>query len=153
MFRGVAVKSLSSVEINHWQSNQHEFHGVTALKQIFGYNRKYFKGEFYYVKSNGQIIKDVNIGELTWYDARENSIDRSEYRFYYTDNIAVNMANVGDILLVALCDNNIVKIIVIERGTQFIDVIKYALGLNIIDEKYHLVENLELMKSISNLFQ
>lgn len=63
------------------------------------------------------------------------------------------MANVGDILLVALCDNNIVKIIVIERGTQFIDVIKYALGLNIIDEKYHLVENLELMKSISNLFQ
>lgn len=153
MFKGVAVKSLSLVEIDHWQSNQHEFHGVTALKKIFGYDRQYFKGEFYYVEQSGKIIKDVNIGELTWYDAREYSIDRSEYRFYYTNNIAVNMAHAGDVLLVALCDDNVVKIIVIERGTQFIDVIKYALGLTTIDEKYYLIEDFELMEGMFKLFK
>lgn len=152
MFRGVAVKSLSSVEINHWQSNQHEFHGVSALKHIFGYSRQYFCGEFFYVENSGNIIKDSNQGELTWYDAREYSVDRSEYRFYYTDNIAVNRAKVGDILLVALCDDGLVKIIIIERCVQFIDVLKSALGLTTIDEKYHFVENLELVECISNLF-
>ncbi|WMJ86727.1 hypothetical protein [Anaerocolumna sp. MB42-C2] len=153
IFKGVAVKSLSSVEIDHWQSNQHEFHGVTALKQIFGYQRQYFRGEFYYVENSGNILKDTNVGELTWYDAREYSVDRSEYRFYYTDNIAVNKAKVGDILVVALCDDGTIKIIIIEQGTQFIDVLKHALGLNAIDEKYHFVENLNLVEGISGLFR
>jgi len=149
-FKGVAIKTLSSVEINHWQSNQHEFHGVSALKSIFGYSRQSFQGEFYYVEKSGRILKDS--GDLTWYDAREYSPDRTEYRFYYSDNIAVNSANVGDILLVGLCEGNIVKIIIVEQGTQFIDVLKTAVGFTTIDGNYHIVNNLSLLSDIANIF-
>ncbi|WMI82454.1 hypothetical protein [Anaerotignum sp. MB30-C6] len=147
-FKGVAIKTLSSVEINHWQSNQHEFHGVSALKSIFGYSRQYFNGEFYYVESGGRILKDF--GELTWYDAREYSPDRTEYRFYYSENVAVNNAKVGDTLVVALCENNVVKIIIVEQGTKFIDVLKASMGLSSIADKYQVVNNLSLLSDLAN---
>lgn len=147
-FKGVALKTLSSVEIDHLVSNQHEFHGVTALKSIFGYDRQSYIGEFYYIEKRGRILK--NSGELTWYDARENSIDRTEYRFYYSDNRVVNKANVGDTLIVALCNDDVVKIIIVEEGTQFIDVLKASIGLSSNDEKYHVVNNLGLLSDLAN---
>jgi len=36
MIVGIAIKTLSEVEVNYWASNQHEFNEVTSLKQIFG---------------------------------------------------------------------------------------------------------------------
>ena len=35
-FKGIAVKRLSAVEAHPEKSNQHEFNGVVALKQLFG---------------------------------------------------------------------------------------------------------------------
>lgn len=149
-FKGVAIKTLSAVEINHLRnSNQHEFHGVSALQSIFGNDRQSFKGEFYYVEKSGCILKDT--GVLTWYDAREYSPDRTEYRFYYSENIAVNNAKVGDTLLVIFCKSTVVKIIIIEQGTQFIDVLKTSVGLSSIAENYQVVNNLSLLSELANV--
>lgn len=145
-FRGIAIKSLSSVEINHFLSNQHEFNGVTELRRIFGVRRQSLRGDLYYVHKNGIIIKDT--ASLTWYNARENHPNRTEYRFYYSDNVVVNNAKEDDILLVAVNDSNRVKIVIIEKGTQFIDVLKVAMGLKVIENKYQIVDNIELSDEI-----
>lgn len=40
----IAFKSLSSVEIDKYGSNQHELHGARAFKNLFGCNRQYMSG-------------------------------------------------------------------------------------------------------------
>ena len=44
-----AVKILSDVEVNSWTSNQHEFNGVTQMKQLFGTKKQYFNANFVYM--------------------------------------------------------------------------------------------------------
>ncbi|KZE71678.1 hypothetical protein AV654_05580 [Paenibacillus elgii] len=79
-FKGVAAKILCSVEINKWNSNQHEFHGVRVLKNIFGLKRQYFNARFIYVDKQGKMIQDT--GRLTWYDAREYDLYRTPVILY-----------------------------------------------------------------------
>jgi hypothetical protein len=148
MIIGAAVKTLSMVEINRWKSNQHEFHGTSNLKGLFGLSKRYFDGEFYYIENSGNILRAS--GDLTWYDAREFSPDRTEYRFYYTDNKVVNNAKEGDTLVVALCDDNLVKIIIVEQGTQFIDVLLTSMNLTMIGEKYQMINNLSVLSDLTN---
>ncbi len=148
MIKGAAVKALSMVEIDYWRSNQHEFHGTSKLKELFGPNRQYFQGEFYYVKNSGEIIK--SLGQLTWYDARENIKNRTEYRFYYTDNNVVSNAKEGDTLVVELCENKIVKIIIVEKGTQFINVLLASMNLTMIGDTYQMVNNLSVLTDLTN---
>ena len=66
----IAVKTLSEVEVNSWASNQHEFNGVTQLRELLGADKQSFSAHFYYLSNAG--IKDRETGSLTWYDAREN---------------------------------------------------------------------------------
>ena len=70
MIVGMAIKTLSEVEVNYWASNQHEFNGVTSLKRIFGMEKRYFNAKFIYMSDRG--IEKEGRGSLTWYDAREN---------------------------------------------------------------------------------
>lgn len=142
MYNKIAIKELSDVEVNSWASNQHEFHGVTALKNMFGYARQYFLAEFYYINKNGT---EGERGELTWYDARENSFNRTEYRLYYTANSVVPKAHAGDTLMVCLCDNGVVKVIIIEKETQLVDFILSTLKMNI-GNTYNFVEQDKLAK-------
>ncbi|TCL60532.1 hypothetical protein EDD76_102230 [Kineothrix alysoides] len=129
MFTNVAIKELSAVEVNNWTSNQHEFHGVAALKKLFGYNRQYLDAQFFYLSNNGTEVKES--GDLTWYDARANSIDRTEFRLYYTANGAVLRAQAGHTLIVGCCSDGSVKIIIVKKGTQLINYIINSLGMPI----------------------
>lgn len=116
MVKGIAVKVLSDVEVNAWASNQHEFHGVAALKSLFGYTRTYATARCFYLHNGG--IEGPRTCNLTWYDARENNPDRSEYRLYYDSWFLNGYAKAGDTMVLTIDENNMVNIFVVAEGTQ-----------------------------------
>jgi hypothetical protein len=106
-FDGVVAKILSPVEVNPLVSNQHEFNGVSRLRQILGepsVKIKYSARWMYFTDADDEpIIED---SELTWYDARqkareERNIPRMEYRLYFPANTVIQSANAGDVLIIA----------------------------------------------------
>lgn len=130
MVKGMAVKILSDVEVNAWASNQHEFHGVAALKCLFGNSRTYAIAHCYYLH-NG-VIEGPRTCNLTWYDARENHPTRSEYRLYYDSWFLNGYAKAGDTMVLTIDDNNIVNIFVVAKGTQAASCLinTFARGIN-----------------------
>lgn len=119
MIVGMAIKTLSEVEVNYWASNQHEFNGVTSLKRIFGMEKQYFKAKFIYMSDKG--IEKEGRGTLTWYDARENHPYRTEYRLYYDSSMPLQKAEAGDTLLITMDNHGLVNVIIIAKGTRLVN--------------------------------
>lgn len=116
-FKGFATKKLSLVEVNRTISNQHEFNGAGKLKDLLGIEsgRKYLESTFIYL-SDDEVINAF--GKLTWYDARENNPNRTEWRLYYPVNDVMDKASPGDILyLLRKHDDNFLVIIVKNNST------------------------------------
>ena len=121
-----AVKILSDVEVNSWTSNQHEFNGVTQMKQLFGTKKQYFNANFVYMSNAG--IESMETGSLTWYDARENHPYRTEYRLYYDSTLPLRKARAGDTLLITPGSSGRVNVFIIARGTQLADFLESLTG-------------------------
>lgn len=100
-FTAVAVKRLSSVEVNPEVSNQHEYNGVTELKSMFGTDaeRKELDTQFLYLTDDEELEAT---GVLTWYDARYHHLTRTEWRLYYPTNDVTAAAEAGDALFICL---------------------------------------------------
>lgn len=99
IFSALVFKKLSSTETNREASNQHEFNGSRALRDLFGdRSPQRLNVEFFYLLENGNFIEEK--GSLTWYDARAKHPNRSEYRLYYFENDITRRARVGDTLLI-----------------------------------------------------
>ncbi|MGI5879139.1 MAG: type II restriction endonuclease [Syntrophomonadaceae bacterium] len=131
-FIGVAAKTLSAVEVDYAASNQHEFNGISELKNLFGSNieKKRYNAKFLYLNDNDDEPA-VDDGFLTWYDARANHPTRSEYRLYFPGTAVSNCAEAGDLLVIALQDNNTVLVIIAENGSTIGNQIKWLFGLDI----------------------
>lgn len=121
VFRKVAAKRLSKVEIDKSVSNQHEFNGVQGLKEIFGTQSSRFPVKGIYLNDSddmefpdGALLEE---GYVTWYDSRENQPHRSaEYRLYYSLTHFLQDASENDLLIVGF-DNEQVWLIVAEQGS------------------------------------
>ncbi|MCP4097100.1 MAG: restriction endonuclease [Planctomycetaceae bacterium] len=99
-FDGVVVKRLSAVEADTKQSNQHEFNGVHQLKKILGEEEpRTFPARFVWLGVEQEGISED--GFLTWYDARRDHPNRSEYRLYFPTTPISEMASEGDTLFIA----------------------------------------------------
>lgn len=112
-FTAVAAKHLSAVEADASVSNQHEYNGVSLLKEMFGTEtaRKVIPTSFVYVSDEDDVIEAT--GDLTWYDARYNHPTRTEWRLYYPTNDVTSHAQAGDTLFICLKpDHTILEIIV-----------------------------------------
>lgn len=133
-FKGVAAKILSSVEINKWNSNQHEFHGVKVLKEIFGLSRQYFSAKFIYVDKQGKVTQDS--GRLTWYDAREYDLYRTEHRLYYTESSVTNYAQENDLMVVGLRSDGTVLVVIAHKESDFYGKLKLLFGISYISNEY-----------------
>ena len=99
-FEGIAAKRLQAVEADPSASNQHEFNGVRALKQLLGEDR--FTGcpaRFLWMGKESEGFSEDSL--VTWYDSRENHPTRSEHRLYFKNNPVMDLANQGDLLIVA----------------------------------------------------
>ncbi len=123
-FDGVALKRLSRVETDPSRSNQHEFNGVSSLRSILGEpnQRVNFPTRFMYLSDFEDDLK-VYEGNLTWYDSRRRAregrnVMRWEYRLYFQSNPVMQIANEGDLLVVAKLKSNSLLAIVAKSGTS-----------------------------------
>ncbi|QFI36314.1 hypothetical protein FR932_00035 (plasmid) [Moritella marina ATCC 15381] len=109
IYRNSYIKTLTAAEINSNVSHQHELHGVLPLTYILG------KDDLRKIPVNF-IMPSINLtvsGTITWYDSRRNQSHRSpEYRFYYTDNEVMRLANTGDNIQIAVTQNGDLDVIV-----------------------------------------
>ncbi|MBF2754467.1 MAG: restriction endonuclease [Gammaproteobacteria bacterium AqS3] len=104
-FTDVAVKRLSTVEVDLKRSHQHELNGVSALKAIFGETKERltFQATFLWLDDELEKAEEEDKGFLTWYDARQNDKTRSsEYRLYFSSTNMMNQAREGDSIFIAL---------------------------------------------------
>lgn len=135
-FEGVAVKTLSAVEADILSSNQHEFNGVESLRKILGEpeGKVRYNATFMYLTDHTDepVIED---GFLTWYDARqrariERGVMRWEYRLYFPTNQVSQLANEGDVLVIARRPDNTLLAIVAEAGTTIARQILWLFGFS-----------------------
>lgn len=117
-FISTASKYLSAVEINKNRSNQHEFNGVSNIKQILGSEKlPNVLTKFLYLSDEESDVR-LDSGTISWYDSRKNKPSRSaEFRLYYSENMAMREANEGDLLVIALRPNKSVMIIIAKSGS------------------------------------
>jgi hypothetical protein len=115
-FSSVGAKRLSQVETDPRTSHQHELNGISGFKNILGLNQLKFKAKFIYLSDDEETIIE-NIGDLTWYDARENHATRTEYRLYYSDNEVIPNSSPGDLIVVARTGTNTAAVFVAQKGS------------------------------------
>ena len=117
-FQAFAFKRLSSVETNPAVSHQHEFNGILGLRNMFGGDEKKLNAKVFYFgdDESDNLATETN---LTWYDARKNHPTRSEYRLFYSNDIFYDVAQEGDLLVIAKRSNELFYIIVAKAGSSF----------------------------------
>lgn len=111
-FRASCLKTLSAVEANPESSNQHEFNGVQALKDLFGLI-SFSRTALFSIR--GESVQYPS--DITWYDAREAHPTRTEHRLYFKSNPVMAQANEGDNIVFGIDRSNNTHIILIKNGT------------------------------------
>lgn len=140
-FTGVAAKVLSAVEADTATSNQHEYNGVTPLKNIFGTAKRTFETQFIYLNdSDDEPITDT--GFLTWYDAREAHPTRTEYRMYFPTTAVSVCAAAGDELFIGLRPDDTILVVIAEGGSTICNQLRWLFGLEE-SERFSVRENLD----------
>ncbi len=129
-FEGVAAKRLSVVEVDPASSNQHEFNGVKALKQLLGPERlNDIPVRFVWLGEENEGLSEDS--HVTWYDSRENHPTRSEYRLYFKSNPVMEMAREGDLLVVAKRPGGELMIIIASQGTTIENQLIWLFGVSV----------------------
>ena len=128
LFRGVAVKRLSAMEVESNASNQHDFNNVAELRRILGSQRQRLQAQFLFLGEDvGSLLTDV--GYLTWYDVREQHPTQSEYRLYYPNTAVSESMTAGDLLVIGLRHDDSAMVIVAQQNTTAENQIRWLFGL------------------------
>ncbi|WP_290697901.1 type II restriction endonuclease [Amphritea sp.] len=114
--KGASVKRLSAVECDPNSSNQHELNGTKRMRGLLG-EKAEFSANFIRLEDDEEKI-EISSAAVTWYDARESHPKRSEYRFYYQNNPAIELAVAGDPLAVILKNNGQILFVSAPQGSQ-----------------------------------
>lgn len=136
-FDGVAAKILSTVETVGRSSNQHELDGVKALQGLFGRpaEKLYISTRFLFVSDDTDepVAED---GTLTFYDARINIPNRSEYRLYYPASVeAMKRAKPGDLVFIGKQRNGDVLFIVAPSGSSIAAQLDWLFGTDVLEHR------------------
>lgn len=144
LFLTAAAKHLSQVEIVRLGSNQHELNGVSSLRRLFGDRRITCQTEFVLYDFFGNRAR--NVGYVTWYDARENTPGRTEYRLYYSaeGEDIVSQAEPGDLVVVGYKQSNDVSFIIAKRDTEYFDMFCNIFGINVYSSEYVIERDLRI---------
>lgn len=140
-FNGVAGKILSSVETDTEISHQHEYNGVSGLKDIFGApaEKTPYKTEFMFFSDESETVLEAS-GSLTWYDARKKAreargVMRTEYRLYYPVNDVTQICRSGDLLILAKRPDQTILAIIAAKGSSIAGQLVYLFGLSGLNEQ------------------
>ncbi len=129
-FEGVAAKRLRAVEASPSRSNQHEFNGVIPLKKLLGEERLTdCPARFVWVGEENEGLSEDSF--VTWYDAREKHLTRSEHRLYFHSNPVMEIAGEDDLLIVAKRPNNEMMVIVVPQNSTVENQLLWLFGVPI----------------------
>ena len=129
-FEWVAAKRLSAVEADTAVSHQHEFNGSRALKAVLGTgsgDKIQFPAVFIWLGNENEAVSSE--GFVTWYDARRDHPSRSEYRLYFPTTEVSEMAQAGDLMIIAKRTNGTVMIIVCAAGSSVESQLLWLFGI------------------------
>ena len=131
-FTGVACKNLSAVEADLFISHQHEFNGVEGLKKLFGKatGKQTFPASFLYLNDNDDEPVIANNEFVTWYDAREQHLTRSEHRLYFPTTPVSECAAEGDTLIIGRRPDGSVLVIIAENGSTISSQLQWLFGFS-----------------------
>ena len=128
-FVGVMAKRLSAVETDPERSNQHEFNGINKLKVLLGEDKlQKVPTVFLWMGDNDEVYSEDT--SVTWYDAREDNVTRSEFRLYFRPNSVMNLAKERDLLVVAKRQSSDLMIFVVRGGSSAENRIMWLFGLS-----------------------
>lgn len=117
-FVRIAAKRLAAVEADTNRSNQHEFNGVEALRNVLGaeeFRRR--PALFIWLGAENEGVTET--ANVSWYDSRLNQMHRApEWRLYFKSNAVMELASERDLLVVgARADSELVFIVAPNRST------------------------------------
>lgn len=128
-FEGVVAKRLSAVEADPGRSRQHEFNGVEALKHLLGKERQKDRpARFIWLAEENEGFSEDSL--VTWYDARERHLTRTEYRLYFRTNPVMELASEGDLLIVAKRPSDELMIVVVPKGSTIENQLLWLFGIS-----------------------
>lgn len=129
-FVRIAAKRLAAVEADTRRSNQHEFNGVEALRNVLGpedfRNRP---ARFIWLGGENEGVTDT--APVSWYDSRRNQPHRSpEWRLYFKANAVMELASERDLLVIGLRADGEILFIVAPEGSTLENQIAWLFGLD-----------------------
>ncbi len=130
VFDTVAHKELVAVDLPNAGSNQHEFNGVIALRDLFGTNgTTNGRISWNYFRDDQESEQEEN--DFTFYDAREKSAHRTgrhEWRFYYYGDF-LSRCEVGDLVVLARAASKRYFGLIFQRGSAWRRAAQVLFGL------------------------
>lgn len=134
-FSGVAIKQLSSHEVNPAVSRGHEFQGANNLVGLLGTEDcRDRPTTYYFISDDGAEprVREIVHSVSSWYDSRRNQPHRNpEWRLYYpsTVNLIQNFCQAGDLLLLALRNDGTLAVFLAPAGSVSEQVLLQAFGV------------------------
>lgn len=125
-FDSIIAKRLSEVEVAPKKSNQHEFNATSAMKKLFGKERKKFETKFIYLCDEKEPV--TCLAFMTWYDAREKNPLRSEYRLFYKSTPVSSLAAPGDYLFLCKLQDGKLLAIITKKDSMMGQRIRWLFG-------------------------
>ncbi|PIG28361.1 hypothetical protein CLU93_2644 [Janthinobacterium sp. 35] len=113
ILKPACLKTLSAVEARPERSRQHEFNGVSQLKDMFGLE-KFEKNAVFHLR--GKALSDN--AKVTWYDARADHPTRTEHRLYFQRNAVMDQAQEGDNILIGFDRAGVLNCVLIKTGAE-----------------------------------
>ncbi|MEP0712279.1 type II restriction endonuclease [Algoriphagus sp.] len=138
-FVAAGAKRLSAVEAQPEISNQHEFNGVVGFREIFGPDRITFETDFLYL-TDEENKEESESGHLTWYDARENHPQRTEFRLYYSSNNPMRKAQEGDMVIIAKTADDKLLVIICPKDSTHESQLLWLFGLEESERRFVIKE-------------
>ncbi len=150
IFDNVAVKRLAAVDLPDYGSNQHEVNGIAPFRRLFGTENRIEIEDvrwYYFSDANKPV---VSTGSATFYDARENDPNRTEWRFYYNRSGAsvLQFAEPEDILLL-IKSQQVVYGLVFEKDSNWLDAAQHLFQFSIPGRGTHILPEEKLKKQIT----
>jgi len=137
-FAKLVAKRLRSVEVDPKTSNQHEFNGVVALKDLLGDQRFDRRPAQFTFLGGEEPVEDH--GFVTWYDSRADNPKRSEWRLYFNANSVLEAASEDDLLVVLEPVDDAVEFFVAAAGSSEELQLRWLLDLGEVDQTVRLFE-------------
>ncbi len=128
-FRQIAWKHLTAVDADQHRSHQHEFGGVSNLRQLLGDDdRRNIPTTFIYLTDDDpEPLRDQ--AWLSWYDTRRKQAHRGpEYRLYFPDTVVSNNATEGDLLIIGVRPDDTLMAIIAEGGSTIASQLLWLFG-------------------------